>query len=247
MGTPSYLPASLGRKSIINYTIDEATNAVIGYAFGTDLAGNAYGPNVAYSYAWHSFDVMLNTADDTVVPEDVLASTGLNSGITSEVMLRIIALLECTSGLPDLGQVADFWALDPGALSKDPGAGAPEHELWAWHRMLTSLSEVGGAVASKIVHHRHPTVMPLWDSKIGMAYNPGDTWLEIHNDLTVNASFFSELERRFEVFRQNHRGGDGVETKRLRLLDILVWGAMAGKRTHMEAVGKAQLAGLPPL
>ena len=247
MGTPSYSPALLGRKTTIRYTIDDATAAVVGYAFGTDLAGSAYGPEVPYCYAWHSYDVMLRTTDRSVVPVDVLASTGLNSGISSEVMLRIMALLEGAKVLPDLCNVGDFWDLDRSALSRDPGKGAPEHDLWEWHRILTDLSDVGGAVSSKIVHHRHPTAMPLWDSKIGMAYDAGEAWAQIHQDLTTNVEFFVELERRFEVFRQNYRAGDGVETKRLRLLDILVWGHLAEKRAHMEVVGRAQLVGIPQL
>ena len=102
---------------------------------------------------------------------------------------------------------------------------------------------------SKVVHHRHPTVMPLWDSKISKAYKEKGAWESMHADLKKNAVFFTDLEGRFEYFRKNFQASEGVTLQRLRLLDILVWGERSGNRSSMEDLGTKRIAasGAPKL
>ncbi len=234
--------AKLGNVTTCDYTIDEAIHAIVGYAFGTVDPSVPWSSSNPYAFAWHSYDTVLQDAGHNVSASDVLASTGLNSNIGSKVMLRLIALLENTNPLPDLTSTPHFWELDASALAKEPGGGHAEQALWDWHRLLTSLDGVAGAVMSKVVHHRHPTVMPLWDSKVAMAYKEKGVWASMHADLNENESFFVELEQRFEFYRRNYQAGDGVEVLRLRLLDILVWGERSKKRSEMEDLGKKCIA-----
>lgn len=235
--------ATLGTRLAITFTLREALDVVVGYAFGTP-ATEPYAARNPRLYAYRSYDCALRSADTTVCEADVFASVGLNSGITAVVTLRILAVLDHTPMLPDLSGVPDLWHLDVARLNGDPGPEYPEHELWKWYDLLTSIDGVGGAVAAKVVHHRYPRVMPLWDSYIGRAYHSGDTWGEICQDLVDNAEWFDELELRFSQYRTAHQGGDGVDLARLRLLDILVWGDRANYRGHLVERGRALLEGL---
>ena len=232
----------LGNLAECKYTIDEATHAIVGYAFGTVSPTVPWSSSNPYVYAWHSYDTVLRDAEGNVSASDVLASTGLNSNIGSKVMLRLIALLENTNPLPDLTSIPRFWKLEPSALAKEPGGGHAEQALWDWYRLLTSLDGVAGAVMSKVVHHRHPTVMPLWDSKVAMAYREKGVWASMHADLNKHETFFVELERRFASYRMKYQAGDGVEVGRLRLLDILVWGEHSKNRSSMEDLGRKCVA-----
>lgn len=237
--------AVLGTRVAITYSLREALEVVLGYAFGTHLP-TPYTVLNPRLYAYRSYDSALRTTDTTVCEDDVFASVGLNSGITAGVILRILAVLDHVSPLPDLSRVPDLWHLDVTRLNADPGPDFPEHELWRWHHLLTSIDGVGGAVAAKVVHHRHPRVMPLWDSFIARAYHSGDGWGEIGQDLRDNAEWFDALEQSFSQYRVAHQGGVGVDLARLRLLDILVWGDRANFRGHLAGLGRALLDGLAP-
>lgn len=232
------LKATLGDLAACTYNIDEATHAIVGYTFGTVDPTVPWSSSNPYVYAWHSYDTVLRDAKGNVSPSDVLASTGLNSNIGSTVMLRLIALLENTNPLPDLTSIPCFWKLEPSALAEEPGGGHAEQALWDWYRLLTSLDGVAGAVMSKVVHHRHPTVMPLWDSMVAKAYKEETVWASMHADLNKHEEFFAELERRFEWYQKEYQAGDDVEVRRLRLLDILVWGEHSENRSNMEAIGE---------
>lgn len=229
---------TIGTRATIEYSLEEALAVIVGFAFGTDLAGAPYSADRQYRYAFRSYDCALLTTGAQVSEADVFASAGLNSGINADVILRILAVLDNTVDLPNLSAVPDFWTLDVGRLNVDPGAGWPEHELWRWYQLLTRLDGVAGAVAAKIVHHKHPTVMPLWDSYIGRAYHSGETWGEICLDLQRNEEWFLELERRFEHYRLTFQGERGVPLKRLRLLDILVWCHVGKDREHVMELGQ---------
>jgi len=237
---------NLGTKLAIAYSLEVALEValevIVCYAFGTDLRGSPYAANSPYRYAYHSYDCALLSPGTIVTESDVYASVGINSGISAEVILRVKAILDHTPSLPDLSRVPDLWTLDVGRLNSDPGVGVPEHALWQWYRVMTDIDGVGGAVASKVVHHRYPTVMPLWDSFIGKAYNSGDTWGEICQDLTDNDEAFEELERLFSIYLNRFQGGSGVALKRLRLLDILVWSDRANHRSHLRDLGRAVLS-----
>jgi hypothetical protein len=228
----------------ITYTLGEALEVVLGFAFGLQVPGSPYSEENPRLFAYRSYDCALRSPATQVCEEDVFASIGLNSGIKAEVILKVLAVIDNETDLPDLATVPDFWLLDPKRLLSDPGVGHPEHALWWWYKLLTSNDGVGGAVASKIVHHRHPTVMPLWDSVVGRAYHVGDTWAEIHADLNGNGEWFAELERRFSLYLAHHENGFGVELARLRLLDILVWADRAGHRSNLGRLGKTLLVGV---
>jgi hypothetical protein len=166
---------------------------------------------------------------------------GLQSSVTSGVVLKILALLDNTRDLPDLSTVGEFWTLDVGRLNNDPGPGWPEHELWNWYKLLTGLNGVSGALASKIVHHKYPTVMPLWDSYIGQAYHLGARWGAVCLDLQRNDDWFEALEVCFENHRLTYECDRDVALKRLRLIDILIWSHVCGIRERVGNRGRALL------
>ena len=234
---------TIGRRQTITFSLIEALEQVIGFAFGVDEHATPYGVDNPYLYGYRTWDCALRDYAPGLSEADVLASTGMNSGVDVTVMLRILAVIDNDATLPDLGRNPDFWTLSPASLDRDPGAGHPEHELWEVWRRLVRLDGVAGAVCSKVVAHRWPTKFPLYDSKIALVYHADSTWMEICEDLQQDAEWWAELERRFDCYRANYQFGRGVPLHRVRMLDIMAWGHAVGFRRHLVGLGKPLLVG----
>jgi hypothetical protein len=241
MSVTSSSIVTIGRRQTFTVSLEEALEVTIGFAFGVADANLDYGRDNPYLYAYRSYDCALRDHAPGLSEADVLASTGLNSGIDATVMLRLLAVIDNDPTLPDLGTLPDFWLLNPADLKRDPGPGRPEHELWEIWRRLTKLEGVAGAVASKVVHHRWNTKFALFDSRIARIYHGDDSWAEICEDLQQNPEWWEELERRFDYYRVNYQSGRGVPLPRLRLIDILAWAHAAGYWGHLLALGTALL------
>lgn len=236
---------TIGRRRTLTMSLLDALRVVIGFAFGVEQTDADYGGDNPYLYGYRSWDCALRDHAPGLSEADVFASCGLNSGIDTSTILRLLALIDNNSTLPDLGANPDFWRLDPGRLMTDPGPGYPEHHLWVHYRAFTKLAEVAGAVSSKVIAHRWPSNYPLFDSKVGRVYDGDLAWVEICEDLRAQPEWWEELERRFELYRTLHQKGRGVPLQRVRLLDVLAWSFAAGYWDHLTGLGKALLAGTP--
>lgn len=232
---------TIGRRQEITVSLEEALTVTIGFAFGVADLNLDYGRDNPYLYAYRSYDCALRNDAPGLSEADVFASAGLNSGIDSAVMLRLLAIIDNDPTLPNLATVPEFWLLSPDCLRRDPGPGCPEHELWEIWRRLTKLEGVAGAVASKVIHHRWDTKFALFDSRIARIYHGDESWAEICEDLQHTSEWWEELERQFDCYRVKHQNGRGVSLRRLRLLDILAWAQAARYWEHLLKLGTALL------
>ena len=237
MSVMSTSTVTIGRRQTFTVSLEEALKVTIGFAFGVADSNLDYGRDNPYLYAYRSYDCVLRDHGPGISEADVLASTGLNSGIDSTVMLRLLAVIDNDPTMPDLGPLPDFWLLNPTHLHLDPGPGHPEHELWEIWRRLMRVEGVAGAVASKVVHHRWDSKFSLFDSKIARVYHNDDSWTEICEDLQQDPEWWEELECRFDYYRERFQGDRGVALRRLRLIDVLAWSRAIGHWQHLLGLG----------
>lgn len=237
--------SAFGRRRIIRVTLSDAFTLLVGFAFGRADRHQPYGSANPFLFGYRSWDCALRNHAEGLSEADVLASTGLNSGLDVSVILRLLAVIDSAT-LPNLGENPEFWDLDAKHLFQDPGAGHPEHLLWTLHRELTKINGVGGPVCSKIVAHRWPSKFPLWDSMVSRVYHGGDAWGEMCEDLQAGAAWWAELERRFDTFRMAWQDGGGVPLPRTRCLDILVWSSVTEQWKELIELGAPMVENLPP-
>jgi hypothetical protein len=169
---------------------------------------------------------------------DLLAVAALDAGAGAKDYLAMEAVL------PDLNEVLarvdvtqTFWALPRTDLGKNPPpTGTPSWCLWRAWALLIGLKGIGVAIAYKTLHHKRPWFFPIFDNDTLTKMGRRGAWQVLHAELTSQVVQFTHLEQWFSV-EATKRGG--VHLTRLRIHDILLWGAIANAGAEREALSRA--------
>jgi hypothetical protein len=102
-----------------------------------------------------------------------------------------------------------------------------EDERCEWELVRSVLRSTGPVVgiraskATKMLHRKRPTMVPIFDSKVAAFYgvpaaNPGELWPVLQGDLRVGLAELTCLA-------VNIRTSEGRQLTPLRALDIIIW------------------------
>lgn len=233
------------------YTRDEAETVLAGFAFGTTslkwsspVAASADqalaappGPTERSQWSYRTYDCLPNSPYAFGV-SDLLAVAALDAGAGAAEYLAIEAIVpdlnEALSHI-DIGQT--FWTLPGNHLGPTPPLekGAAWW-LWRCWTLLMGLRDVGVAITYKTLHHKRPWFFPIFDNDTVAAMGGKQAWATLHEELCEQATQFTHLEQWFAV-EATKRGG--VHLTRLRIHDILLWGAIANAGSEREALMRA--------
>jgi hypothetical protein len=243
-GAESWL--AIGRNAA-TYTKTEAEAVLAGFAFGTTPLkwtpkiapptdqGLAGAPRATARFMWsyRTYDCVPNSPYAFGVT-DLLTVAALDVRAGGECYLAIEAIL------PDLNEVLAhvdvaqaFWTLPHDDLGTKPPTS--DHAAWwlwrAWALMM-GLDGVGVAIAYKTLHRKRPWFFPIFDNDTVAKMGGEGAWVALHNELTLQEARFTRLEQWFAA-EAAKRGG--VPLTRLRIHDILLWGA----GSEREALSRA--------
>lgn len=236
----------------ISYSIDEARQTLAGYclalkafrwspprrsrSFG-ERPREEYVPRWAYSTY---DDLPANRHRPEVREIDILVAAGLNARIGSKEFAALRAV--CSEAFDALAMVpldVTFWNL-PRSEVKHPPQGSDAWWLTRAWWLLEGARDVGPARAYKVLHHKRPLLVPLLDNETlrpikaaAEAAGHGNTWVQIHDDLTHQKLLFGELESWF-----NSLPGHRLPLHRLRIHDVLLWCHVAGERNDAARAGR---------
>jgi hypothetical protein len=242
---------TIGRDTA-EYTRADAEAVLAGFAFGTTqltwspkaaLSADrelAAGPRARARSMWsyRTYDCLPNSPSAFGVT-DLLAVAALDAGAGGADYLAMEAVL------PDLNEVLShvdvgqtFWALPRADLGATPTAdtGTPSWWLWRAWALLTGLKGVGVAIAYKTLHHKRPWFFPVFDNDTVAKMGGKCAWQVLHQELASQVVQFTHLEQWFAA-EATKRGG--VHLTRLRIHDILLWGAIARDGVEREALIRA--------
>lgn len=114
---------TIGRRRTLTMSLLDALRIVVGFAFGVEQADADYGGDNPYLYGYRSWDCALRDHAPGLSEADVLASCGLNSGIDTSTILRLLARIDNAVALPDLGANPRAGADRPTMPRRDGSAG----------------------------------------------------------------------------------------------------------------------------
>lgn len=232
---------------------EEAKALIAGYCFGEkpgrwDTSGTAnsgYGnelPDVAWrKWAYRSYDCIPSAPGHDLSGVDLLVPVGLNvtQGYGTELIERLTAAGSVVgTTMKAVSAKASFWDLNREEI-EPAGIPSPGSTAWAIHRawaILMSVPGCGVTITHKILHHKWPSLFPLIDTQTLGRLREGEAWLNVFDDLTIQAVPFSELEMWFDSLRQKHEGTTALT--RLRIHDILLWCLATGESEHAKELGK---------
>jgi Family of unknown function (DUF6308) len=174
---------------------------------------------------------------------DLLAVAPLDARAGGADYLAMEAILpDLNEALTYLDVEQTFWALPRDDLgAAPPNGGTPSWWLWRAWALLIGLEDVGVAIAYKTLHHKRPWFFPIFDNDTVAKMGGRRAWQVLHDELTSQAAQFTHLEQWFAV-QATKRGG--VHLTRLRIHDILLWGAITdagGKREALSRAGQQAL------
>ncbi|MDA8311088.1 MAG: DUF6308 family protein [Actinomycetota bacterium] len=218
-----------------DYTEDEAKLVLAGYAFGERSLmwrGDSRAPHLQRRattqarWAYRAYDCHPSKTTQISI-EDITITAALDSRITSDVVLAVLAVA------PDVSQrmtsaMAEpaFWNLTRKDLERhDPGSHAAM--LWEAWMLLHGVVGADVAIPHKILHRKRPSYFPLLDGNTVLAYDRGRAWSGIWQDLNDHPDQFESLECWFSKLPQTR---SGVPLERLRIHDILLWAHLASNQ-----------------
>ncbi len=228
---------TIGRGSV-TYTQAEAEAVLAGFAFGTEQLiwpnsftlpadpGLATGPRAIMRHTWsyRIFDCAPSSPYGFTV-HDLLVIAALNPRATASDYLQMEAILpDLNEALAHIAVTQTFWMLPRAELgTTPPPSGTSAWWLWRAWSLLMGLDNVNVAKTYKTLHHKRPWLFPNFDTKTMHAMGNEGAWQALHDELNTQATQFTELEQWFAV-EATERGG--VAITRLRIHDVLLWGAL---------------------
>lgn len=237
------------------YTVQAARDTIAGYCLAMDRFKwsapkgiRSFGPPPTETHvpiwAYASYDSVAGETGETPRAIDLFIAGGLNARIQSKEFASLSAVAgEAFEALAAVPQDITFWELPRGELLVPPVGSHSWHLHRAWWLMVGALS-IKRARAHKVLHHKRPSLVPLIDNETAGSLERaatrsghGNTWVQIHDDLSRHQAEFSDLEAWFQRL-PGHR----VPLLRLRLHDILLWCHVKGEREEAEEKGNEALA-----
>lgn len=226
-------------QGIVRYSQDEAEAVLAGFAFGSEPLDwpwrfkppkdhgldSVPRASVRLTWAYRTYDCVPSSPYAFDVA-DLLIVAALDANASGDTILAMEAVL------PDLNEVLahidvgqTFWALSPDDLGvTSPHEGTSAWWLWRAWVLLRGAKGVGPTITDKVLHHKRPWLFPIFDDGTRQAMGAESAWRVLHAELQDQAEPFSHLEQWFAA-QAAERGG--IALTRLRLHDILHWGAIA--------------------
>lgn len=169
---------------------------------------------------WQIYDGQPNAQDSTLSLFDILISVSMNSRLDTADKVRSVwegrhAVEEALKGVP----------VDIALVDKD----VPWNELQTLFKVFCDIPYAKEAVASKILHRKRPSLIPIIDSVIGKYLNevrghpaPGCISERIIDQIKVFRSVLMEFLP--QVSKLSAFASDqGYPISRVRTLEILIW------------------------
>ena len=235
----------------VTYTKADAKTVLAGFAFGTRQL--AWSPKYPLSaareltespratrqskWSYRTYDCLPNSPH-AFSAADLLAVTALDAAAGGKEYLAMEAILpDLNETLAHVDATQTFWTLPRDHLgTTPPPPETPSWWLWRAWALVMGLDNVGVAITYKALHRKRPWFFPIFDNDTVAKMGHSRAWEKLHCELTEQAVQFSSLERWFAAEAMK-RGG--VQLTRLRIHDILLWGAIANSGTERRALMRA--------
>lgn len=235
----------------VSYARNEAEAVLAGFAFGTTKLtwpsnfsppGDAHlaaapGATSRRQWSYRIYDCVTSPPQDISV-EDLLVVAALDPRAGSAAFLAMEAILpDLNSILARIDVVQTFWTLPRADLGgSPPGAGTQAWWLWRAWALLRGLEGVGPTIGDKVLHHKRPWLFPIFDDDTRRRMGGERVWQVLHDELNWHEEQFTYLERWFAA-EAARRGG--AYLTRLRIHDILLWGATTRNGRERELLIRA--------